>query len=295
MNPLRQKFDAFLRFRCLSEKTRQAYLYSITELARYYNRSPEQIHNDEIIDYVNHLSEEKGLSFSSCNVALSAFKSFYNEFLGNGTLRLRIPGRKTPRRLPVVLDRGEVCRLLESIRHPQKRMFLMVAYGAGLRLSEIVNLKIDHIDGSRKSIFVRAGKGKKDRYTLLPNSLLKDLRSYYRMYRPQSWLFFSKRPDMPICKDRIQRAYTEAKRRAGIQKPGGIHTLRHCFATHLLEDGVDIKIVQQLLGHADINTTSVYLHVSGRMISKVRSPLDSLTGKESAADNAFLSTAGRQP
>lgn len=181
MNPLRIKFDEFLRFRCLSEKTRLAYLRSVSDLAQHYQRSPEQISNDEIIQYINFMAEEKGLSFSSCNVALRAFKCFYNQFLDNKTLCIRIPVRKAPRGLPVVLDREEVRRLIQATLHPQKRMFLMVAYSAGLRLSELMNLKLEDIDSTRKSIFVRAGKGKKDRYTLLGDSLLINLRSYYQI------------------------------------------------------------------------------------------------------------------
>ena len=288
MNPLRKKFDDFLRFRCLSEKTRHAYLRAVSELAQHYRRSPEQISDDEIIQYINFLSEDKGLSFSSCNVALSAFKCFYNQFLGNGTLCIRMPMRKAPKRLPVVMDRDEVRQLIQATLHPQKRMFLMVAYGTGLRLSELMNLKIEDIDSCRKSIFVRAGKGRKDRYTLLPESLLENLRSYYQMYRPQSWLFYSGRTDNPVGKDRIQKAYRESKSKAKIEKRGGIHTLRHCFATHLLEDGVDIKTVQHLLGHSDISSTTVYLHVSGRLISKVRSPLDTIVDISRSTDSAGL-------
>ncbi len=295
MNPLRKKFDDFLRFRCLSERTRHAYVRAVSDLAQHCRRSPEQICDDEIIQYINYLADEKSLSFSSCNVALSTFKCFYNQFLGNGTLTIRIPVRKAPKRLPVVMDREEVRRLIQATLHPQKRMFLMVAYGSGLRLGELMNLKVEDIDSSRKSIFVRSGKGRKDRYTLLPDSLLENLRSYYQMYRPQSWLFYSKRTDNPVRKDRIQKAYTESKRRAKITKQEGIHTLRHCFATHLLEDGVDIKTVQHLLGHADISSTTVYLHVSGRLISKVISPLDTISDIKDSVDSVFMHNAGRKP
>ena len=152
----------------------------------------------------------------------------------------------------------------------------MTAYGTGLRLSELVNLKIKDIDSQRMTIFVRNSKGKKDRYTILPKKLLYELRSYYQIFQPKEWLFHSAKPGQQLGRDSIQRTFRMAKKRAGLTKEGGIHTLRHCFATHLLEAGTDIRTVQHFLGHSDISTTMVYLHVTNNLISGVESPLERL-------------------
>ncbi len=274
MNPLRKRFLEFMQFRCLSERTQQSYLYAVKELARHYQRSPEEISEEEIIVYINHLSQEKNLSFSTCNIALSAFKCFFNQFLGNGTIIFKVPARKSPKLLPVVLDQQEVSMLFQATDHPKKRIILMTAYGAGLRLSELMNLKTSDIDSQRMTIFVQSGKGRKDRYTILPKRLLSELRSYYQLFRPEKWIFYSRNRSDRVSTDYIQRAYRHAKQKAGIAKKGGIHTLRHCFATHLLENGTDIKTVQYLLGHANVSTTMTYLHVSNRLISRVVSPLE---------------------
>ncbi len=150
----------------------------------------------------------------------------------------------------------------------------MTAYGSGLRLGELLNLKVSDIDSDRMTIFVRSGKGNKDRRALLPKALLNELKSYYQLFRPESWLFFSMSKNKKLCRDSMSKAFKEAKRKAGVTKAGGIHTLRHCFATHLLEAGTDIKTVQYLLGHSDISSTMVYLHVTNTLVSSVVSPLD---------------------
>ncbi len=287
MNPLRSKFSEFMVFKCFSEKTQESYLNAVVKLAAFYNKSPELIGIDEIILYINHLSQVEGKEFSTCNVALCAFKCFYNQFLGQGEVILKVPIRKRPKKLPVVLDREEVVRLINSTQNPRDRVILMTAYGTGLRLSEIGNLKIQDIDSKRDVVQVRAGKGKKDRITLLPARLLTELRSYYTLYRPSSYLFFGSDKNRNISRHAIQRAYYKAKKKTGLRKPGGIHTLRHCFATHLLEDGTDISVVQKFLGHADIRTTMIYLHLTRRLFEKTVSPLDIAFKEDLGSDDPF--------
>ncbi len=282
MTTLRKKFHDFMQLRNLSPKTQESYLKALVDLSVYYNKSPDLINQDEVYQYVLYLQNCKGLTFSSCNVALCAFRCFYNQFLNGGTIVFKVPARRTPKTLPTVYTRQEVQSLIQCTDHPKYRLIFMTAYGTGLRLQELIHLKVADINSQEMAIMVRQGKGKKDRITLLPRQLLEELRSYYRLFQPKEWLFYSCRPNQPLGRDSVSRKFRDSKKKAGITKPGGIHTLRHCFATHLLESGVSIRTVQHLLGHADISTTTVYLHVSKTLISKVSSPLDqiSIQGEE---------------
>jgi integrase/recombinase XerD len=280
MSLLRKKFHDFMQLRNLSPRTQESYLRVLANLAAFYQKSPDQINQDEIIHYVLHLQNSKGLAFSSCNVALCAFRCFYNQFLNNGTLTFKVPPRRTPKTLPTVYTRQEVQALIHCTDHPKYRLIFMTAYGTGLRLQELIHLKVADINSQEMAIFVRQGKGRKDRITLLPQQLLEELRSYYRLFKPKEWLFYGCQQDRHLSRDSVSRKFKEAKKKAGITKPGGIHTLRHCFATHLLENGTGIRTVQHLLGHADISTTTVYLHVSKNLISKVFSPLDQISTEQ---------------
>lgn len=289
MNPLRSRFHEFMIYRCLSEKTIQSYMAAVKGLAAYYCRSPELITTEEIIRYVNHLSNEEGKTFSTCNVAISAFKCFYNQFLRDSSIRFNVPPRRGPKKLPAVLSREEVKRLIEAAHSPLESIILKTAYDTGMRSDELRHLKLEHIDSRRMVIQVICGKGKKDRLVPLSEVLLNNLRSYYSVYKPTSYLFYRFEKDKPVSKDIISLAYRRAKKRAGINKPGGIHTLRHSFATHLVEDGCDISTVQELLGHKDISTTKIYLHLSNRMIQKVKSLLDTLLRSDSPDVDPFQS------
>ena len=169
---------------------------------------------------------------------------------------------------------GEVEKIIEALDNIKHRVILMTTYSAGLRLSEVANLKVNHIDSARMQIRVDQGKGSKDRYTILSKRLVEELRVYYKSYRPDNWLFYSKKRDKPMCLTTIQRIYKSAKAKAGITKGRGIHTLRHCFATHLLEAGCDLRKIQMLMGHRSLSTTMVYIHVCNSALAKVISPLD---------------------
>lgn len=278
MRSLRERFGEFMELRNLAARTRESYIYALVGLSKYYNQSPETITQEMIWQYILYLQNEGQKSFSSCNIAISAFKCFYNQFLGDGTIIFKVPSRRGPKKLPVIYSQEEVHKIIQNAKSPKYRLMFMTAYGAGLRLGELINLRVCDIDSKRMTILVRSAKGNKDRRALLPNSLLSELKPYYRMFRPEKWLFFSARPDKKLCKDSVSRAFREAKQKAGVSREGGIHALRHCFATHMLEAGTDIKTVQHLLGHADISSTMVYLHVTNKLIGLARSPLDEICG-----------------
>ena len=277
MTPLREKLIKDMTIRRFATKTQEAYVAAVAGLARYYKRSPEKIDKQMIQDYLLYLMEERKLSWNSCNVAVSGLRFFYTQTLGMDSMFLSIPPRKTDSILPEIFSVEELEKLFSALTNQKHRTLLMTAYAAGLRVSELVGLKVRDIDSGRMMIRVKQGKGRKDRYTILSKRLLEELRIYYRMYRPLEWLFYSgKKTKRPLCVSTPQRVYNQAKEKAGITKGKGIHTLRHCFATHLLEAGVDLRTIQMLMGHSCITTTMTYLQVTRKHLGSVKSPLDLL-------------------
>jgi len=283
---LRQKFIDHMTVRRLSQKTQESYTNAVAGLAAYYRKAPDTLNNGQIQAYLLFLIKERRLAWSSCNVVFSGLRCFYGEVLKWERTRFSIPPRPRNKRLPMLLSVQEVRRLLDATGNPKHRTLLMTIYGAGLRVSEVVNLKPSHIESSRMMIRVEQGKGMKDRYTLLPKRLLHELRSYYTVYRPDQFLFFGKSKARPLPVGTAQKAYYHAKKRAGITQGRGIHTLRHCFATHLMDMGVDIYVIKHMMGHSAIRTTSGYLHTSRQKIASVNSPLDQTAG-ESPCHAAF--------
>jgi site-specific recombinase XerD len=243
-------------------------------LVKYYRRSPDQLTQEEIRVYLLHL-QERGLSPSSRNVAISGMKFFYHQMLGWNDQQLFIPPRRRSWQLPEVLGQKEVERLLMATTKQRDRCLLMTAYATGLRVSELVRLKVSAIDSERMMVRVEQGKGKKDRYTILSPRLLTELRCYWKEHRSPIYVF-PNRKGGPISIDYAQRIYNLAKLRAGIQKGHGIHTLRHCFATHLLEAGVDLRTIQTLLGHNSMASTERYLQIRQHKITTTTNPLDLL-------------------
>ncbi|MBI2191483.1 MAG: tyrosine-type recombinase/integrase, partial [Planctomycetes bacterium] len=221
------------------------------------------------------LITERKQAFSSCNQSLAGIRFFYKHVLRREDLDLRVPARRSGR-LPEPLSRGEVGRLIEATTNLKHRVMLMTAYGTGLRVSELVHLKPEDIHSERMLIRVEQGKGRKDRYTLLSSRLLEELRCYWRIYRPTTWLFPSRDVSRPFSATGVQQVYYRAKRSAGIHRGHGIHCLRHSFATHLLEAGVDLPTIQCLMGHTRLETTARYLHVTSQHLASVSSPLDLL-------------------
>ena len=274
MTALREEMVRAMKMRNFSVKTQDSYLYCIERLTRHYKQSPDKISHVEIQNYLISMREDLGLSFSTCNVARSAIRFIYQHVLHDETISMAIPGQKTPKHLPEVLSFETVMALIDAAKNFRDRLLLMTAYSSGLRLAELVSLKLEHIDSKRMLIRVVQGKGNKDRYTTLSEKLLKELRNYYRIYKPTDWLFYSTHPGNPLSTSSAQKIFSAAKKKAGITQGRGIHTLRHCFATHMLEAGYDIHRIQRMLGHKNLSTTMVYLNVTRESISQIKSPLD---------------------
>ncbi len=283
MGALRKQMDGDLVVRGMSVRTREAYLGAVAGLAKYYGRRPDRISEQEVQNYLLHLIEERKLAWSSCNIVAQGLKFFYRVTLKRPEAQFAIPRARQPQKLPQILSREEVAALIEKTLNPKHRAILMIAYGAGLRLNEICHLRLTDIDSARMTIRVEQGKGAKDRYTLLSPRLLAELRRYWLLYRPKQWLFTRKNPARPIGEETVHRVYHAAKARAGIVKQGGIHSLRHAFATHLLEAGVDIHTIQRLLGHGHISTTLRYFHLACKHLAKTPSPLELLQSSDIAA------------
>ena len=279
MSQLREEMIRAMELKDFSPRTQESYLYAVKGLAAYHKKSPDQLSLREVEDYLLYLKDE-GKSASTRNVIISGLRFLYEKTLDNKEIALKLPRRRKLKILPEVLSRKQVASILDAPLNVKHQMILKTAYSAGLRVSEVANLKINHIDSDRMMIRVDQGKGRKDRYTLLSKRLLEDLRAYWHLYRPESWLFYSKTNDHAMSIATMQRVYTRAKRKAGVTKGRGIHTLRHCFATHLLEAGYDIRKIQLLMGHKSLSTTMIYLHVSRSGLAKVKSPLDFLTDSE---------------
>ena len=289
MTQLRQKMIRAMELRNLSQHTQRTYLAAVTGLAKHYAKSPDKITSEMVEDYLLLLKHEKKKAPNGCASVLSGLRFFHKHVMGK-ELSTNFSVRRTSR-LPEVLTMEEVWKLITSTNNLKHRLILMTAYSAGLRASEVLNLKTEHIDSKRMLIKVR-GKGDKDRYSLLSKRLLVELKAYYKKYRPQPYLFpssFSKKKNKPLAYESIRRIYENARKKANIKRGPGIHTLRHAFATHLLEAGHDIRKIQVLMGHRRLSTTIIYLYVSRETLSKIPSPLDLIdtenSGKEGRNDD----------
>jgi site-specific recombinase XerD len=265
-----------LRVRNLAENTQKSYLQAVTGLAKYYRRSPDQLSPQEVQQYLIYLSQERHLSWCSCNTVRHGLRFFYCITLGWSAIYLYLPCAKEPSTLPEILSHEEIKRLLTVTSNRKQRTLLMTTYAAGLRASEVTHLKVTDIDSQRMCLRIEQGKGQRDRYIPLSPSLLAHLRDYWRRYRPPVWLFPGPWSERPMSRHGATRIYHDAKDKARIQKSGGIHTLRHCFATHLLEAGTELAVIQRLMGHTSIRSTMRYLHIAQEHTAATRSPLDLL-------------------
>jgi len=265
MTPLRQRMLDALVLRGKAQRTQQAYIRAVAALARHYRRSPEQLSANEVQRYLLHLLRERHLARSSVNQCGCAFRFLYATVLGLDGEAFQIPLAAAPQRLPEILSRAEIAALLQSAPHAKAQALLSCAYALGLRVSELCALRCEHIDSAADRMCVRVvqGKGGRDRYVPLSAEVLQLLRRHWRAEHPCSWLFAAQR-DASRALDikSAQRWYYQAKGSAGITKQGGIHTLRHCYATHLLEAGVDLHCLSQWLGHGYLSTTARYLHLA---------------------------------
>jgi integrase/recombinase XerD len=274
MTPLRQRMIEDLRIRNYSPHTVQVYIRQVARFAKHFGCSPERLGPEEVRRYQLYL-RERNVSWSLYNQAVSSLRFFYTVTVKQPLGVERLPYAKRPKRLPCVLSAQEVVQFLMAVKVVRNRIALATSYASGLRVSELVALRVEDIDSARMLIHVREGKGQKARMVPLSEALLGLLREYWRAHRPRGgWLFASPGKDKPINVHTIQNACRDARRAAGLKKPVTVHTMRHSFATHLLEAGTDIRTVQALLGHSTLSTTVIYTHVQRRLVSATRSPLD---------------------
>jgi integrase/recombinase XerD len=276
MTPLRKRMIEDLRVRNYSPRTVQHYTSQVAMFARYFGRSPDQLGPEHIHQYQVYLVTEKRCSWSNFNNAVCALRFLYRVTLGKDWMIKHLPYGKQPKRLPVVLSKEEVTRLFAAMPNRAYRVILMTAYSAGLRLSEVAHLRVGDIDSSRMLIRVRQGKGQKDRYVPLSSVLLEVLHGCAHVDEAEAWLFPGQRPGHYLSMRSIGRACKQAAKKAGSQKHVTMHTLRHSFATHLLESGIDIRTIQMLLGHKKLETTAIYTHVTEERLRSTKSPLDLL-------------------
>jgi site-specific recombinase XerD len=276
MTYLRQRMLEDMRIRNFTPATQNQYVISVAAYAKYFGKSPDKLQPEDIRTYQLYLLNEKKLAPSSLNVSVAALRFFYTITLGWDWDIQIIPYAKRPQKLPVVLSREEVVRLIKAVRNLKYRTVLMTTYAAGLRVSEVTRLKNSDIDSRRMCIRVEQGKGQKDRYVILSEKLLTHLRWYWVDYRPDHWLFEDgqRKGHLPIST--VREVCRKARLDAGLRKEVTPHTLRHCFATHLLEAGTDLRTIQILMGHRALSTTARYTHVAIPNIRQVKSPFDLL-------------------
>jgi integrase/recombinase XerD len=276
MTELRRRMVRDMTLRGFSPLTHEAYLGAVSRLAAHYRRSPDQLSAEEVQSYLAHMLEVRGLSWSTCSIAANAFRFLFHVTLGHDKADFRVPSPRQSQRLPEILSREEVAKILEAPRSPKHRLLLATIYAGGLRVSEAVALKVSDVDRDRMTLRIDQGKGRKDRYLPLSKRLLAQMEAYWQLEPPTHWLFTGDPPTRHIHITSIQRVWVVSKLRVGIKKRGGVHSLRHAFATHLLESGADLLAVQRLLGHGYVSSTMRYFHLSQTRMAKVRSPFDQL-------------------
>jgi len=276
MGKFQDLMDRELRIRGLAESTRQSYLEKMRCFVRHFMRPPDELTVEDVKQYQLFLTKERRVSWSTFNVHVCAIRFFYRHVLPVTWEVEHIPYQKTGRRLPVVLSSEEVVALLDAATNLKHRAILMALYSGGLRASEAMHLRLEDIDSKRMMIRVAQGKGRKDRYVMLSEKLLATLRQYWSECRPDPWLFPGQDPSRPLTRESIAKLFARARHKAGIGKHVYPHTLRHSFATHLLERGVNIRVIQRLLGHRSLRSTEIYTHVAESYVRDTKSPLDDL-------------------
>jgi integrase/recombinase XerD len=275
ISPLRRRMIEDMTIRNLSRSTQESYIYAVAKFSRYFKQSPDRLGMEEVRAYQLHLVEQK-YSWSHINQVACALRFFYGITLGQKEALERIVSGREPEKLPPVLNREEIARFLEAVAGLRNRVALATAYATGLRIGEVVRLKIGSIDSERMLLHIEGGKGGKDRYAMLSPRLLEILRAYWTRARPSLWLFPGQEPGDHVSRGALQSACRAARRRARIGKRVTTHSLRHSFATHLLESGTDIRIIQVLLGHSHLETTARYAQVATGLIAATPSPFDQL-------------------
>jgi len=274
MGILQEKMSRDMSVRNFAANTIKSYLRSVRDLAKYYMIPPDRLTQEQVLDYIYFLIKERKLAPGSVNAVTTGLRFFYKETMGMEDMARAIPPRKKARKLPEIFNADELSRLFAVISNQKHRVMLMTAYAAGLRISEVINLKVGNIDSGRMSIRIKNSKGNKDRYTILSPRLLLELRTYWKNYQPKTFLFPSQIKGQQLSLASPDVIFRKAKKQAKITKAVTFHSLRHTFATNLLEAGADIRTIQILLGHSSITSTAIYLHVARQDLDSISSPLD---------------------
>jgi len=286
MTQLREQMIRAMELKNLSANTQRTYLSAVAGLANHYQKAPDKLSKQMIEDYLLYLKNDKGKCPNSCASDLSGMRFFYNH-VTKQKISIDYSLTRKVRNLPTVLPQEDICNIINATSNLKHRLILMTTYSAGLRASEVIALKPKNIDSKRMLIKVK-GKGGKQRYTLLAKRLLPELRHYYKTDPPKTYLFpssYKHKKHQPLSYESVRNLYEKARKKAGVKEGVGIHTLRHSFATHLLEAGYDIRKIQVLMGHTRLSTTMIYLHVSRETLSKIPSPLDLIDTKHAKKED----------
>jgi site-specific recombinase XerD len=276
MKKLREQMLRHMQLKNYSKRTIDTYLSCILNLSRFYNRTPETITREEVKEYLYSLLQSKKTSISNINQVISAYKVLMTGVLEKDWTAIKLSRPRREKKLPVVFSKEEISRIIERTINLKHRAIISFAYSTGLRLDEVCKVRLTDIDSSRMQIRVSNGKGNKSRYTILSKQILELLREYWRYYQPKSYLFEGRQKGVPLSHSSIQELFRHRMTAAGIRKPASFHTLRHSFATHLLEQGINLRIIQALLGHNSIRTTTIYTHLQNFDPGSITSPFDHL-------------------
>lgn len=279
MGVFRDAMEREMSLRGFAPRTCETYLGKVASLVKYSRVPADRITYEQVRGYLEHLTHERRLSCSTFNQSLAAFRLFFKDVLKREWTFEDVGYQRKPQALPVVLNREEIKRILDAAHKVRDRALLEVTYSAGLRILEVTSLLVSDIDGVGKRIRIEQSKGKRDRYVMLSEVALETLRAYWKASKPRHYLFPGKVPGTALCVDQARKIYYQAQQAAGMKRKGTFHTLRHSFATHLLEDGVNVRTIQALLGHSSLSTTERYTHVAANYLNKTRSPLDGLREK----------------
>jgi site-specific recombinase XerD len=294
MTPLRQRMIEDMELKQMPKNTQRAYIRNVAALAQFFGKSPDQLNREQIRKYLVYLVREKKCAGSTYRQILSSIRFFYGKTLGKDWVVPGIQQTRVEKKLPVVMSMDEVDRFFEALKSLKYRAILMAAYAGGLRVSEVVKLRVGDIDSDRMMVRIDQGKGGKDRYVPLARRLLVVLREYWKAARPEGYLFPGRKPGRHITETTVYNNCRRAAKDAGLKKHIYTHTLRHSFATHHLDNGTNVRTIQMLLGHKNLNTTAIYTHVSNKQIESATSPLDLLEDRKKKTNRKIRNASGSQ-